>query len=173
MQGFLEEDILRRKAALIGETVSRNREQVVIPAIKFTCAGSISEWRFVAEHNTGNGRNRYPEIQIWRLQQNSQHVYEIVHSVVVSPQGTGQEHVYTHTFSSPISYQAGDVLGLYHPPANMCAYKLLSVHHGGPVNYRMERQDSSSTLFDIDSNSVRVREDYPLVGAESGTKNLK
>ena len=64
MQGFLEEDILRRKAAPIGETVSRNREQVVIPAIKFTCAGSISEWRFVAELNTGNGRNRYPEIQI-------------------------------------------------------------------------------------------------------------
>ena len=168
MRGFLEEDVLRSKAALIGETVSRSQEQVIIPAIKFTCAGSISKWIFIAEQNTGNGRNRYPEIQIWRPQLNSPHIYDIVASVVISPQETSQDNVYTHTITSPISYQAGDVLGLYHPPANTCAYKILSVHHGGPANYRMDRQDRSRTQFDINSNSVRVRGDYPLIGADTG-----
>ena len=37
MSGFLDEDTLRNKVALIGRTSTRHREQIIIPAIKFTC----------------------------------------------------------------------------------------------------------------------------------------
>ena len=166
MSGFLAEDALRNKAALIGQTITRNREQVIIPAIKFTCAGTLTKWRFVAERNTNQARNRYPELQIWRPQ-SSQHIYDKIHSVTVTPQSTSHTNVYTHTLGTPVQYQAGDVLGIYHPPANSCAYKIYSVEHGGPDNYRKERQEQSSVRFDVQATGVRVRKDYPLIGAET------
>lgn len=165
MSGFLDEDTLRSKAGLIGRTVTRQREQVLIPAIEFMCSGTLSKWRFVAERSTGGGRNRYPEFQIWRPQ-NSQ-TYDRIHSVAVSPQSTGQNNVYTHSMSTPVQYQAGDVLGVYHPPADTSVYKIYSVEHGGPKNYRMVRQETSSMQFHLDSTAVRIRTDYPLIGAET------
>ena len=172
MSGFLDEDVLRSKAALIGRTVSRQREQVIIPGISFTCAGTITEWIFVAERNTGGGRNRYPELQVWRLLQNSVSTYNLVHSVAVSPQSTSQRNVYIHTLLSTIQYQPGDVLGIYYPPSDTSAYKILSVQHGGPDNYHTARQDHSNVRFDIQSPPVRVHRDYPLVGIQTGQDYL-
>lgn len=168
MSGFIEESALRSKAALIGRTVTRQREQVVIPEISFTCAGTISQWRFVAERISGGGRNRYPELQVWRPQQDSPQIYALVQSVTVSPQSTAQSNVYTHTMASPIHYQTGDVLGLYQPLSDASAYKVYYVQHGGPDNYHLGRQDRSSTEFDSEASGVRVRRDYPLVGVETG-----
>ena len=166
MSGFLDEDTLRNKAVLIGRTITRQREQVVVPAIKFTCAGTLSQWIFVAERNTNNGRNKYPELQIWRPQ-NSQNIYNKVRSVTISPESTTQTNVYTHTLSTALQYQAGDVLGIYHPPADTSVYRIYSVEHGGPDNYHKDRQEQSSTQFNIQASGVRVRKDYPLVGAET------
>ena len=165
MQGFLGESTLRSKAALIGRTVARQQEQVIVPGVKFTCTGTLTGWRFVAQRISGRGRTDYPELQVWRPQSTSPEVYDIVRSVSVSPQSTGQSNVYTHTLTSSISYQAGDILGLYHPQTDSSAYKILSVQHGGPSNYYTQRQDRSSEMFNTQSSSVRVHRDYPLVGA--------
>ena len=164
-QGFLDESVLRSKAALIGRTVERQREQVIIPSVEFTCSGTLTGWRFVAQRINGRGRDSYPELQMWRPQTSSSQVYDIVSSVRVSPQSTSQSNVYTHTLGSPISYQAGDVLGLYHPSADTAAYKILSVENGGPNNYFLQRQDRSSEMFNTQSSGVRVHRDFPLVGA--------
>ena len=165
MQGFLDERVLRSKAVLIGTTVERHREQMLVPAVKFTCSGSLTGWRFVAQRFGDRGRDGYPKVQVWRPQSGSPEVYDIVRSVRVSPQRTGHSNVYTHTLASPLSYQTGDVLGLYHPSADTAAYKILSVHHGGPNNYYLPRQDGSSEMFNTQSSGVRVRRDFPLVGA--------
>ena len=167
MQGFLDEPTLRRKAALIGRAVSRHQEQVLLPAVTFTCDGSLSGWTFVAKRVGGRGRSDYPEIQVWRPQPSSPHVYDLVSSVRVSPQATDHNSVYTHTLTSPISYQTGDVLGLYHPSSDSSAYKILSVQHGGPNSYTLQRQDSSSQRFDTQSSAVRTHREYPLVGAQA------
>ena len=168
MRGFLDEAVLRSKAAQIGRTVTRQREQVIIPSIGFTCAGSISTWRFVAERNTGSRRSRYPQLQIWRPQQNSQQMFDLVQSVTVTPHSTAQSNVYTHTMTTSIQYQAGDVLGLHHPSSDDSVYDIYSVQHGGPENYHFSTRESSSVQFDIQSSGVRVRRDYPLVGVETG-----
>ena len=165
MQGFLDESALRSKASLIGRTVERQREQIIFPAVKFTCSGTLTGWRFVAQRVSGRGRDDYPELQVWRPQSRSPNTYNIVRSVRVTPQSTSQSNVYTHTLSSPISYQAGDVLGLYHPSSDTSAYKILSVEHGGPSNYYTRMQDRSSEMFNIQSSGVRVHRDFPLVGA--------
>ena len=172
MHGFLDEGLLRSKAALIGRTVSRQQEQVLVPAVKFTCEGRLTGWRFVAERLSGRGRTEYPEIQVWRPQTSSPSVYEIVQSVRVSPQSTSQRNVYTHTLTTPISYQAGDVLGIYHPASETAVYKILSVQHGGPNNYYTQRQESSSVRFNTQSLGVRVHRDYPLVGAQTSQSKL-
>ena len=166
MSGFIDENVLRNKAALIGQTVIRQREQVVIPAIQFTCSGSLTKWRFVAERtSSGSVRNRYPELQIWRPQ--SSQIYNKIHGVTLVPQSTSQRNVYTHTLSAPVEYQAGDVLGIYHPPADTSVYRIQSVEHGGPNNHYIDRQASSSVQFNLQSSAVRTRTDYPLVGAET------
>lgn len=165
MSGFLYEDSLRNKSALIGRTVTRQKEQVIVPEIKFTCSGTLSKWIFVAESLSGRGRNRYPELQVWRPQ--STEIYDIVHRIPITPASTSQSNVYTHTISTPIQYQAGDVLGIYHPPADASAYKIYSVEHGGPDNYHMGRQESARVQFDLQSSDVGIRRDYPLVGAET------
>lgn len=165
MSGFLDEDSLRNKAALIGRTVTRQREQVIVPEIKFTCSGTLSKWIFVAESISGHRKNRYPELQVWRPQ--STEIYDIVHTIPITPESTSQTNVYTHTISTPIQYQAGDVLGIYHPPADASAYKIYSVEHGGPDNYHMGRQENARMQFDLQSSGVGIRRDYPLVGAET------
>lgn len=169
MSGFLDEDSLRNKSVLIGRTVTRQREQVIIPAIKFTCSGILSKWIFVAESISGNRKNKYPELHIWRPQ--GTEIYDIVHRIPVTPESTNQTNVYTHTISTPIQYQGGDVLGIYHPPADTSAYKIYSIEHGGPDNYHMGRQERARVQFNLQSSDVRIRRDYPLVGAETSQSN--
>lgn len=164
MEGFIGEDALRDKAVLIGRTVLRQSEQIIIPDIKFTCSGTLTQWRFVAQRfGVSGGRNKYPELQIWRPQ--NRWIYNKIYSESFWPQSTGQRNVYTHTPSTPVAYQSGDVFGIYHPPRDASVYRIYSVEYGGPENFRMDRQGSARTQFDLRTSTVRTdRADYPLVG---------
>ena len=151
---------------LIGRTVLRQQEQAIYPNIQFTCSGSITQWKFVAMRQGDGGRNRYPELQIWRPQ-NARN-YSKVHSVALSPQNTQQLNVYSIDLSTAVAYQTGDVLGIYHPPKDSSVYRIYSIDHSSIENYYLDRQDSSSVHFDVQNSALnRNHADYPLVGVET------
>ena len=167
MQGFIGENTLRNKAALIGRTVLRQTEQVIIPDITFVCSGTLSQWRFVAQRNgVGGRRNRYPELQIWRPQNSRR--FSKVYSETLTPQTTDYSNVYIHTLSNTFTYQAGDVFGIHYPPSDVSVFRLYSIQSGGPTNYRIERRTSLTTEFNLDTSTVKTDlKDYPLVGIET------
>ena len=82
---------------------------MVVPKINFTCSGSIQSWVFGAqwEENTGS----YTELQIWRPGSENGVSTKVWSTTIMTEENT--TGLYSHTLSSPLPFQAGDVLGYY------------------------------------------------------------
>ena len=74
--------------------------QVLVPSINFTCSGSILSWVFGWVRTSDS----FIELQIWRLVNGGTTINETV---------TIGSLVYQYSLTSPLSFQAGDVLGYF------------------------------------------------------------
>ena len=72
----------------------------IVHAVKFTCSRTLTGWRFVAQRVSGQGRDDYPKLQVWRPQSGSPITYDIVHSVrVLANHRAPVRATCTHTLS--------------------------------------------------------------------------
>ena len=108
--GFVSLD---RMHAVLGNYGSVNEfagmSQVVIPGINFTCSGSIESWTFGARWEEDTD---FIELQIWRPD-SEDGSYTKVGSTAINVEEEGQTQLYHYPLSSPLHFQAGDVLGYY------------------------------------------------------------
>ena len=89
---------------------------VILSGDSFSCSGTMTGLLFVGAVRSGKDRIMYPEIQIYRntggnaytRQGNSQEIR--LAEGDFSPDGVLQ-----YNLTTPISYQSGDVLGVYQP----------------------------------------------------------
>ena len=102
------DDILGNEGDLI---LSLPDAQAIFPEVSFTCSGSIQSWVFGAQWE-GN-TNSYTELQIWRPGSRDG-VYSKVGSTTIMTEKL-HTRVYQYPLSSPLTFQAGDVLGFYQP----------------------------------------------------------
>ena len=66
-----------------------------------------AEW-----HETG--RNRFPELQIWR--RSSGDIYDKIASTALTAVAERPNQLYSGTIDPPLQFQSGDVLGMHIPP---------------------------------------------------------
>ena len=87
---------------------TRDRRQVLIPDINFTCDGTITKWIFGAEWK-GN-TDTYTELQVWRRTDN---VYTRVRATTITVAGENTSQVYEYPLDLPLEFREGDILGYF------------------------------------------------------------
>ena len=116
--GFMELELLKRRAEKIppGDEAGRG-----------TGGGLNNEFRLVLNESSGTmtglllvgsvrgGRTQYPEIQIWR--NTGSNIYSRIGSehITLNEGDFSPDGVLQYNLTTPISFQSGDVLGVYQP----------------------------------------------------------
>jgi ephrin-B len=143
--GFISLD---RMHAVLGNYNGKDVEefggsaQAIIPGINFTCSGSIESWTFGARWEQDTD---FIELQIWRPG-SEDGSYTKVGSTTINVEEEGQTDLYQYPLSSPLHFQAGDILGYYQPARTNSRWLL-----------RFEREGRGRQLryYDIRTSAAR------------------
>ena len=126
----------------------------LLPAINFSCNGVIFEIVFGADW-AGN-TDSFTELQIWRPVSGIDGLYTLVESTtIITEENTTQ--LYHYPLSSPLPFQAGDVLGYYQ--TNDCRLTFLyeKIYGGGGHQlYYFTHHDNTQTTI----NTHRTRSEH-------------
>ncbi len=151
-------------------------QQRIIPALSFTCNGSVSKWIFAGK--TISNRNGSLQLQIWRKQSTgngdptaapSSGVYERINSVDVNITTEGDSGVYSVVTGSS-NFSIGDVLGIFEPDNSQTELYYISGDTHGPINYVVNTH-TSPTVFSTSGQFTYQQNTVPLITAEIGMFN--
>ena len=145
----------------------------LFPNITFTCNGSIVEWRLAAIDHTGNGR---PELSVWRrngANQFDKMAGQRIDSCTVSESMRtlrgSTVMIHENILNPPISFKAGDVLGILFV-SNVASYIPLLYNvtgSGGLVSYyRTARGSPQNDVFTLTANGVAQDTLFPLISLQ-------
>ena len=132
----------------LGETFIDSNYQGLFPEVGFTCSGRLVAWVFGA-HWQGHSQ-AFTELQIWRPV-GEDGVYTKVGSTTIMT-SENQTDLYHYPLSSPLAFQAGDVLGYYQPPSDRSQLRLIyevDEKGGLQLGYFYKNQPSSPSQLDI------------------------
>ena len=139
---------------LVAALAPNTNSQAIIPEINFTCAGSILSWTFGAswEGNTPE----LTELQIWRSSGDGSYDKVGSTTIMTEENTTG---FYQYPLSSPLSFQAGDILGYYQPATSITQLRLRVVSQVDPVQTLRLRSDQTgpASQFTINGSSTSSR----------------
>ena len=138
--------------------------QVIVPDTTFTCNGSILSWTFGARWE-GNSET-FTELQIWRSSGDGS--YTKVGSTTIMTEESATR-LYQYPLSSPLPFQAGDILGYYQPATLTSQLGLL--YEGGAINTYQVFLSSPANQFNIATATFENRY-QAMVGVETGNCNL-
>ena len=167
-------DSLRKKAVLIYSDRESLSELRVLPSMNFSCSGTISSWTFVVriQKRNGGGRNQYPRFQLWRPNGTDTYekVYEYYSSRFMTADSSGLT-IAEYMQRPPISFQAGDVLGVYQP-GNDRNSRLSVIHVSVPTGFGHVNfvRKTDVAVFDTTASEVSASNNFPLV-AVNASKN--
>ena len=120
----------------------------IYPNMIITQDGQLVRWTFTAEdQGMGEGRIRYPELQVYRINTN---VFTLPESNKVVP--TAYPNVYECVPDHPLSVKAGDYVTVLQPPEHTARLLLSFVGFAGPRG--------------LPTNVRRKRAVWPLPGKE-------
>ena len=101
--------------------------QGIFPEVNFTCSGTIQSWIFGAREQS-NGL-LLPELQIWRPDGGDGSYAKVesisTNSTRITPVEEDQTGLYQYPLSSPLYFQAGDILGCFQPAQTNSQWVLL------------------------------------------------
>ena len=147
----------------------------VVPDMKFPETGNVTKILFSGQYldTTGsNSRQYYPEIHIWRLQDNSGGLggdtYRKVGKIGyrIAPVFSEQVNVYQYKLEIPLSVQEGDVLGYYQPPSSESLMGLVSIEDRGQENYFLYGQNPDTITLSSPTVGKSMR--TPLINFQYG-----
>ena len=97
-------------------------------------------------------------------------MYRKVNSTIIRILSDEDNEVYEYTVDPPLPFQAGDILGLFHPGSRDSQLRLSYDGDATAVYYSqyLLRNESGSSLFDISGKNVITRTGVPLVSAGIG-----
>ena len=174
MQGFLNEESVRIAVNVYATRATYNvrtheRQQRIIPDIKFTCTGTLTKWIIGAQRRLTQATN-YPRLQIWRQRQGSSNTYDrITFSNITALNATDDLNVYEYVPNPPLQFQVNDILGFYQ--RNDTQVVMYYQTGSGPQNFVRFYQDSP--LPTQSTSEGGGYNDLPLVAVEvNGKLNL-
>ena len=147
----------------VSPSLASINRQAILPYINFTCDGSILSWIFGAQWE-GNSPT-YTELQIWRSSGDGS--YTKVGSTTIMLEEENSTQLYQYTLTSPLPFQAGDVLGYFQGRRSTSQLRLLFEDVGSdhPLHYNL--QDSPSNQFSIGNNTRMFDRYHLLIHVES------
>ena len=114
--GFMSQermDVLLNDTSVGHTAVLTNKfAQGIFPGMNFTCNGSIQSLIFGAKW-TGGSNQSFPELQIWRLRETESYIK--VRNALINVPRENTSKLYWYNLTSPLSFEAGDILGYYQP----------------------------------------------------------
>ena len=116
--GFMELELLNRRAEKIpgggeGTGGGLDNEFRLILSESFSCSGILTSLLLVG--TVRGGRNQYPEIQIWRNTGSNTYTRNGSKHIKLNLGDFSPDGVLRYNLTTPISFQSGDVLGVYQP----------------------------------------------------------
>ena len=146
------------------ELKTQDKRQVVIPAINFSCNGTITSWIIGAKWRNDNNPEGYIELQIWRWSSLDQ--YETVTSTLVMVDSENADSE-VYELATSMDFQEGDLLGYFQPDKDNSRLDLylensgrITTHHdlldGTPVT------PPPAPVFDETDTK------YPLIAVRTG-----
>ena len=118
----MELDLLYKRASSGSESVNflgMDAQLCIMPDVSFSCSGNITSLLLGATARRAtmfNGRTLYPEIQIWRQTSNKLNFTRLASQEIrLNPGDFSPDGVLQYNLTTPISFQSGDVLGVYQP----------------------------------------------------------
>ena len=166
MQGFLNEEAVRIVVDEYTRIRTYQRQQRIIPGIKFTCNGTLTKWIIGAQRRLTQATNHL-QLQIWRRQGSSNTYNRTTFSGITALTTTDDLNVYEYIPNPPLEFQANDILGLYQPRIRDTQVVVYYQRGGGSRNFRHSNQNSPLTST---SASGGGDNDLPLVAIEVNGK---
>ena len=105
----------------------------------------------------------YPDLQVWRGEGGG--AYTRVGSTTLSGGSNNQDDIYEYMLDNPMSFQAGDVFGMFQPQESVSRLRIYSQRDGGPPSYYVETGSATDTL---DEDTATEFDDYPLITVTTG-----
>ena len=135
----------------------RGSFQAVIPGINFTCSGNILSWTFAAEWR--ENASALTELQIWRSSGDGSYTKVGSTTIMTEESTTG---LYQYPLSSPLPFQAGDILGYF---MSQLSLQFEDVRSGHLIYYL--NQDSASSHTTVSDFSL-IYDNHVLISIETG-----
>ena len=117
--------MLRRRAEKITSGGISNQglddEFRLLPNESFSCSGTMTGLLLVGTLGRGGKRNRdqYPEVQLWRNTGGNTYTRQASQEIRLAEGDFSPDGVLQYNLTTPISFQSGDVLGVYQPERNI------------------------------------------------------
>ena len=147
--GFMNLDLLRRRAVKIPEGARSNTnlddEFRLIQDVNFTCSGTITGLLIGATYRTGGGRDEFPEVQVWSSIPGGYTRRGSPQTIRLNPGDFSPDGVYQYNLTTPMSFQNGDVLGVYQPDESESLVTLFyNIDASAPTSFRINGNPTSS-----------------------------
>ena len=171
MQGFLNEEAVRIAVDVYATNDTYNvrthqRQQRIIPGIKFTCNGTLTKWIIGAQRRLIQATNHL-QLQIWRRRKPPKKYDRTTFSNITALNTTDDLNVYEYIPNPPLEFQTNDILGLYQPHDTQV---VVYYQMGGGQQSFSSNQNSPGTKFTTKNG---VDNDLPLVAVEVNGKSVK
>ena len=156
-------DRLLKNDGAVG-TSNINR-QCIYPGINFTCDGTIQSWVYGAQWED----IAFFELQIWRID-SGDGVYSRVGSTTITAEQS-LTNLYHHPLSTPLPFQAGDILGYYQPSRPL---RLLLEVDGSrsQLSYTFDDLSSAASQLNIAVSDI-IENQLPLISVVTGKIRAK
>ena len=188
--GFMELERLKRRAEKIPEGEAGkgtggglNDEFRLIPYESFSCSGILTGLLLVGTvHRKKMRRNQYPEIQIWSCNSSIscsttgvEHQYiqlQASQKIRLSEGDFSSDGVLQYNLTPPISFQSGDVLGVYQPPEQN---SIVSVYYDSKTSttYQINGTNQTSLIAILSTSSSFRYTERILISPISGIMHSK
>ena len=172
MQGFLNEEAVSTATDVYATRATYNvrtheRQQRIIPGIKFTCTGTLTKWIIGAQRRQTTNP-RHLQLQIWRRQGSSNTYDRTNFSDITALNTTDDLNVYEYIPNPPLEFQVNDILGLYQPRVRDTEVVVYYQEGSGPQNFAYSNRDSPTGDFTSQGGQDN---DLPLVTVEVNGKS--
>ena len=149
------------------DVVDRDMQQRIVPHINFTCDGAITKWIVAGRWDDGGMHDWYPDLQIWRS--SGTNMFTKMGNTTLRVEGGSRSiSYYEYSLTTPLSFQVGDVLGIFQPDGGKSRLRLYFESGVGPRNYyeTLTSNDVVEPPSDMFTLGTVLQNDLPLVAVE-------
>ena len=166
-------DLLRKRAEKVSSgdmnENSLDNSFILLPGDSFSCSGTMTGLLFVGAVRTGGPRTLYPKIQIYRNTGGNTYTMQgSSQDITLNPGDFSPDGVLQYNLTTPISFQSGDVLGVYQPAKGDSVVRVYYRQLQGVMVTTYRNSDSPMPSISLNDLSLTVNDQEILISPISG-----